>query len=144
LNSVTLSLPPLISRRGDLPELFRHFLAVFEKEFDASAKPLDESEWHHLMNHEWPGNLHELRAFARNHVLGLQLLDKGISLPSRTSGTLKDRILALEKLMLEDALRQCGGVVEKAGRRLGLPRKTLYDKLAKHSITPRDFRAGQR
>lgn len=140
LNSVTLSLPPLISRREDLPELFRHFLAAFEKEFEMSANPLDEMEWHHLMNYEWPGNLHELRAYARNHVLGFKLRDKSISVPSRTSGNLKNRVLAFEKLMLEDALRQCGGVAEKAGRRLGLPRKTLYDKLAKHNISPRDFR----
>jgi two-component system C4-dicarboxylate transport response regulator DctD len=141
LNSVTLSLPPLVARRQDVPEIFRHFRSAFEREFETSAGPLDEVEWHHLMTHDWAGNLHELRAYARNHVLGLHLNeDAGSSASMSRSGTLADRMAAFEKAMLEDALRQSGGSAAKAGLRLGLPRKTLYDKLTKHGLSPRDFR----
>lgn len=141
LNSVTLSLPPLAARREDVLEIFRYFVATFEREFETTAGPLGELQWHRLMAHAWPGNLHELRAYARNHVLGLDLKDDaGSSGFPPSAGTLKDRVAAFEKAMLVDALRQCGGSASKAGRQLGLPRKTFYDKLAKHGVSPRDFR----
>ena len=143
LNSVTLSLPPLASRREDVSEIFRHFLALFEREFETSASPLDEVEWHHLMTHSWPGNLHELRAYARNHLLGLRLKEDAGKSTVPSSGNLKDRLAAFEKVVLEDALRQSGGSAPKAGRQLGVPRKTFYDKLAKHGISPRAFRANR-
>lgn len=141
LNSVTLSLPPLATRREDVPELFRHFLGAFEREFKTSAGPLGEVEWLHLMTHDWPGNLHELRSYAHNYVLGLHLKKDARNPASiQSPGSLKDRLAAFEKAMLEDAVRQSGGSAAKAARQLGLPRKTFYDKLAKHGITPRDFR----
>ena len=144
LNSVTLSLPPLAARREDVPAIFRQFLASFESELEISAGPIEEVQWHHLMTHDWPGNLHELRAYARNHVLGLHLKeDAGHGVPVSNSGTLKDRLAAFEKLMLEEALRQSDGSAATAGRRLGLPRKTIYDKLARHGLSPRDFRTQQ-
>ena len=42
--------------------------------------------------------------------------------------------------MLEDALRACGGDVAQLQAVLKTPRKTIYDKLAKYDIRPRDFR----
>jgi two-component system C4-dicarboxylate transport response regulator DctD len=141
LNSVNLLLPPLASRREDVPELFSHFLLSFEREFETLARNVEEVEWHHLMTHDWPGNLHELRSYARNHVLGLHLREHG-GKPAAISGpgTLKERVASFEKLILEDAMRQCGGSAAKAGQLLNLPRKTIYDKLAKHGIFPKEYR----
>ena len=141
LNSVSLALPPLASRKEDVPEIFRHFVAGFEREFGEVARSLGELEWHHLMTHTWPGNLHELRAYARNHVLGLHQEREGSTAAAPAySGTLRDRLAAFERAILEDALRQTGGNIPKAVRQLGLPRKTFYDKLAKHSLSARDYR----
>lgn len=141
LNSVTLALPSLASRREDVPEIFRHFVAEFGREFDAVANPLGEVEWHHLMTHSWPGNLHELRAYARNHVLGFHSdTERSGGAAGSLSGTLRDRLAAFERAILEDTLRQTGGNIPQAVRQLGLPRKTFYDKLAKHGLSARDFR----
>lgn len=141
LNSVTLALPSLVSRKEDVPEIFRHFVARFEREFEAVARSLDELEWHHLMTHTWPGNLHELRAYARNQVLGLHKDTEGSTGAGRSSsGTLRDRLAAFERAILEDSLRQTGGDIPKTVRQLGLPRKTFYDKLAKHGLSARDYR----
>jgi two-component system C4-dicarboxylate transport response regulator DctD len=139
LNSVSLALPPLASRREDVPEIFRRFAAAFEREFETVANPLGEFEWHHLMTHDWPGNLHELKAYARNHVLGLQPQFARPE-PGGASFSLRDRMAAFEKAVLEDVLRQSSGNVAHALRQLGLPRKTFYDKLAKHELRARDFR----
>lgn len=48
----------------------------------------------------------------------------------------------VEKLLIEDALRDHGGRVVSVADVLGLPRKTLYDKLKRHGIDPADFRTG--
>lgn len=141
LNSVTLTLPPLTSRGEDVPEIFRHFVAQFEREFDTVASELGEIGWHHLVTHTWPGNLHELRAYARKHVLGFHLdTARSEGVAASTSGTLRDRLAAFERAILEDALRQTGGNIPQSVRQLGLPRKTFYDKLAKHGLNARDFR----
>ena len=142
LNSVSLALPSLSSRKGDVPEIFRHFVASFEREFEAVARSLGELEWHHLITHSWPGNLHELRAFARNHVLDLhQNMDGSTDAAASFSGTLRDRLAAFERAILEDALRQTRGNIPMAVRQLGLPRKTFYDKLARHGLSARDYRS---
>ncbi|AKM08623.1 sigma-54-dependent transcriptional regulator [Pelagerythrobacter marensis] len=141
LQGVTLALPPLASRREDVPVIFRHFVAEFEREFDRSAKPIGDTIWQHLMTHLWPGNLHELRAFARNHVLELDSpAGSGSGMPGRQSGTLRDRLAAFERAVLEDTLRNTRGNIPQAIDELGLPRKTLYDKLARHRLNPRDYR----
>jgi two-component system C4-dicarboxylate transport response regulator DctD len=141
LNSVSLALPSLATRKEDVPEIFRHFVAEFEREFEAVARSLGELEWHHLLTHTWPGNLHELRAYARNHVLGLhQDMHGSTAAAPSFSGTLRDRLAAFERAILEEALRQTGGNIPKALRQLGLPRKTFYDKLAKHKLIARDYR----
>ena len=141
LRSVTLALHPLASRREDVPEIFRHFVASFEREFGKVARPMGETIWHHLMTHIWPGNLHEVRAYARNHVLDLHSDMQNQSAPPALSGTLRDRLSAFEKAILEETLRETRGTIPQTTRKLGLPRKTLYDKLAKHGLSPRDFRA---
>lgn len=141
LNSVSLALPSLASRKQDVPEIFRHFVARFEREFETAARSLGELEWRHLMTHAWPGNMHELRAYARNHVLGIhQDRDGRTEGAPSPSGTLRDRLAAFERAILEDVLRQTGGHIPNAVRQLGLPRKTFYDKLAKHGLSPRDYR----
>lgn len=141
LRSATLALHPLASRREDVPEIFRHFVAEFEREFEKIGRPIGEIVWHHLVTHTWPGNLHELRAYARSHVLGLDYdtTQNHRAAPS-FSGLLRDRLAAFEKVILEDTLRETRGNIPLTVRKLGVPRKTLYDKLAKHSLNARDFR----
>ena len=143
LRSVTLALHPLASRREDVPEIFRHFVTEFEREFDKVARPLGEIVWHHLMTNGWQGNLHEVRAYARSYVLGLDSDLQSGSAPASQSGTLRDRLSAFEKAILEDTLRETRGVIPQTVRKLGLPRKTLYDKLAKHGLNARDFRSSR-
>ena len=46
----------------------------------------------------------------------------------------------VEKTLIEQALRRCGGKVPAAMELLGTPRKTLYDKLHRHGIVLDDFR----
>ena len=48
----------------------------------------------------------------------------------------------VEKSLLEQALQRSGGQAVAAAAALKLPRKTFYDKLARHGIRAEDFRSG--
>ena len=50
---------------------------------------------------------------------------------------------AVERHLICDALRDHGGRVSQAAAALGLPRKTMYDKVARHGIDPAKFRNGK-
>ncbi len=140
LNSVNVALPTLRSHREDIPEIFRYFVARFEQEFQKSARSISEAQWHYLINHAWEGNLHELRSFARNFTLELAGNMPGQMAGKAAADTLKHRVAGFERTVIEDALRQFKGKIPAVARFLGTPRKTLYDKLARHSLDPDNFR----
>jgi len=140
LNSVTVALPVLASRRSDIAEIFRHFVANFEREFGTVARPLTGAEWGHLVSHDWPGNMHELRGYARRFVLGLPMGDLKGGADSALLPSLRDQVGSFERALLEDTLRQCGGKMTEVERVLGSPRKTLYDKFAKYGLKADQFR----
>lgn len=139
LGGLSITLPSLSARREDIPEIFRHFVAGYERELGLQAKRISEVEWHHLTSHDWHGNLRELRAFACNFVLGLSQITP-VSADHARESSLREMMERFERAVLEDALRQAGGRVVDVARVLGLRRKTLYDKLAKYDLTPADFR----
>lgn len=60
---------------------------------------------------------------------------------ARQQTSLTGQMDMVEKLLIEDALREHGGRVVHVAQALGMPRKTLYDKLKRHGIEPADFRA---
>lgn len=60
LKVVTLWLPPLKSRVGDIPLLAEYFLARFAREMDLSNPGITQEAKALLNNHQWPGNVREL------------------------------------------------------------------------------------
>ena len=140
LSGITVTLPRLFERRDDIPELFRMFVAEFERSLERSAADLTEVEWHHLVSHDWPGNLRELRTFAQNFVLGLTRLAQPAT-QGAEGASLHALVANFERTLLEDAMRRTGGSVAEIQRNLNIPRKTLYDKLAKYGLQARNFRS---
>jgi two-component system C4-dicarboxylate transport response regulator DctD len=139
LGAVRILLPQLSARREDIPEFFRQFVIEEERTLGVRAPDIGQAVWQHVMSHDWPGNLRELRAFARAFALGLSDLASG--LPRTTTGRSLSQILAeFERTVLDEALRRSGGNVEAVAAKLSVPRKTLYDKLARHDLKPRDYR----
>jgi len=57
------------------------------------------------------------------------------------SGSLVGRMAEVERSFIVEALQACDGQAARAAEVLGLPRKTLYDKLKRHSLTPEDYRS---
>ena len=138
LSGVVLALPPLVERREDIPELFRHFLLDACRRLDLPAQPVRPLVKARLAGHDWPGNLRELRQFAESHALGLSPFD-GADEAAPERG-LADLVAEYEAGLIREALRLSGGHAGRAMERLRLPRKTFYDKLTRHGIKPAEFR----
>ncbi|MDH3760219.1 MAG: sigma-54 dependent transcriptional regulator [Gammaproteobacteria bacterium] len=144
LNVVTLELPPLRERREDIPLLFQHFLLVAAARYgkEAPAMPADFSR--NLMSCNWPGNVRELRNAAERFVLlrdapSLQLDEQSGGSPY-VPMTLPEHVEAFERALVEQALSESGGVIKQTMERLGLPRKTLYDKMQKYGLDKRRYK----
>lgn len=139
LGAVRISMPALVARRSDIPEIFRHFVRQHERELEREARPIGETEFGHLQTHDWPGNLRELSGFARAFVLGLAASGQSDTVGSRRP-TLHEIVSQFERTVLEDALRRARGNVAQVQAMLETPRKTIYDKLDRYGIKPNEFR----
>lgn len=137
LNVVRLRVPPLRERREDAPFLFARFLERACARLDREPPPLDRDVRRRLLEHDWPGNLRELSNFAQQVALGWAETD---SFSDPGEQTLAARVAAYEAELIREALSARHGDVRAAARILGVPRKTLYDKLGKHGIRPADHR----
>ena len=60
LNVVQIDLPPLRDRRGDIPELVEHFVAMYGEENDRDPLRVNREAMDLLVGYDWPGNVREL------------------------------------------------------------------------------------
>ena len=144
LSLVDLHLPALRQRKDDVFLLFSHFARIAAARFHKEYIPLQNVELQQLAQHQWPGNVRELRNMAERYVLmGSDIAfnqqphkaDHGIT----GNMSLQQRVEYYEKMLLEEALNQHKGAIKAVMTELDLPRKTLYDKMAKYQLTRRDF-----
>ena len=140
LNVVSIDLPPLRQRRDDIPLLMASFLQEAAKRYQrppASWTPADLLRWN---AHDWPGNVRELKNVADRWALGLPDALTPVATPVADNLSLAEQVDQAEKRGIENALRQVSGNVSQAAELLQLPKKTLYDKLTRHSIAAEQFR----
>lgn len=135
LNLMKIEVPTLSQRKKDLPVLFETLVRQSVRGLNADMPMIPESLYAQVMSRAWPDNLPELRNFAHSFALGLNMPTDG-----KAELTLSEQIDSFEKMVLSDTLKRKNGKAVQAADALGLPRKTFYDKLAKHGIKPKDFR----
>lgn len=63
---ITLRIPPLRERRGDIPHLVRHFVQRFNVELSRNIRGLDDQVMKALESHAWPGNVGELERVVKH------------------------------------------------------------------------------
>lgn len=134
---VELRVPDLNERREDLPEIFESLVRLAVRNLDGDMPDISADLIADLRLRPWQGNLPELRAHAAALALGGQ--SRAAQGPGRSLG---EQIDAFERLVLIDSLKRCGGRAAEAAALLGVPRNTLYDRLARHGLSARDFRDG--
>ncbi|WEJ72221.1 MULTISPECIES: sigma-54 dependent transcriptional regulator [unclassified Pseudomonas] len=136
LNVAELRLPPLRERREDIPLLFEHYAGLASEKFAREAVPLSATELARLLAHDWPGNVRELANAAERHVLGL---DRDEAPVEPAGNGLFERMEAYEAQCIRQALAQCKGDIKAVMELLGLPRRTLNEKMQRHGLSRGDY-----
>lgn len=139
LNVVRVDIPPLRERKDDISLLWQHFCLVAIAQYKRDSEPLSAARMHSLLSYDWPGNVRELRNLAERYVLmgeaGSFEFDQ-IIINENNPGvmTLPEQIERFEKTLLEQELLRQKGSIKDTMDALGLPRKTLYDKMRKYGL----------
>ena len=136
LGVAELFIPPLNERREDIPLLFMHFLQDFANSYGRDVPRLAREELERLMAHNWRGNVRELRNFAERHVLGLGGRLDGDGSKRRP---LPEQMDTVEAAFIQAALAESRGNVQAAADALGVPRRTLSEKMQRLGLARKSF-----
>ena len=136
LATMRLRVPPLRERDDDRTLLFAAFVAEARTALGRPETDLPPAVHRRLQQHHWPGNVRQLRNFAYEAVLG----PCAATAAPTGSRTLPQRVAAFEAELLHECLARHRGRIQPVLEELGVPRKTLYDKLERYGIRPADFR----
>ncbi|MFH2124643.1 MAG: sigma-54 dependent transcriptional regulator [Pseudomonadota bacterium] len=142
LNVVTLAVPPLRERRGDIPLLVDYFVGKFAAKNRRTVESVTPRCMELLINYDWPGNVRELEnAIERGVILmrGEQLSEKSLPLPIQNQEgegavAAPSSLQEAERLLILQTLEESGGNKSEAARRLGITRKTLQNKLQRYDL----------
>jgi PAS domain S-box-containing protein len=138
-----LTLPPLRERREDIPLLARHFVDRLNRLKGKDISGLSQEALSAFMNHDWPGNIRELRnaiehAFVLCHAglihlrhLPSQLKDMTEVAEGLPTGLTLSEI---EARVIKDALARNSGNKSATARELGIDKSTLWRKMKRLAI----------
>jgi len=150
INVLTIHLPPLRERIGDIPLLAEHFL---KQQCERSGRNLigfQDEAMRQMQVYSWPGNVRQLEnvveraiVLSKNHTIGLE--DFPDEIQAGTEGTaravdggrivpLKQALEEPEKQIILRALKAHHGSRQATARTLGINRTTLYKKMKRYGI----------
>jgi DNA-binding NtrC family response regulator len=146
INVMSLELPPLCEREGDISLLVSHFLAP-----DWTIDPDAQAA---LERYDWPGNVRQLinaleraKIMADDHNLRLRDLPRDVAagthaepLTAGEGSSDTDELSVIERAKIVDVLRRERGNKTRAARRLGIDRRKLYRLVEKYSIRDEELR----
>jgi DNA-binding NtrC family response regulator len=144
LNVVTVELPPLRERRGDVPALASFFLRRYAAENGKTIDTIADDALATLLEYRWPGNVRELENVIERAVVlcDAPSIERRHLPPSVVPAEERDgtppipgsTIAELERYAILKTLEACGGSTSKAATVLGVsPRKIQY-KLHEYAL----------
>jgi DNA-binding NtrC family response regulator len=149
LNVITLELPPLRSRREDIPLLASHFLKFYGNENGMEERTLSPEAMRIMMDYEWPGNVRELEnAMERGVVLSTGKIIAPDLLPAQLTGStysttmlehqpeasLFDLMEEIERRIIADRLERCHWNQTEAAEYFRIPLSTLNQKIKRLNV----------
>jgi two-component system, NtrC family, C4-dicarboxylate transport response regulator DctD len=143
LDVAEIHIPPLRDRRDDIPLLFGAFAEELAAHHGREAPKLGREDLQALLVYAWPGNIRELRNVVERYVLGLHRIAGTLAefLPGADgkSSTLTEQLDAFEKCVLDQELARRRGNIQGAADALGLPVRTLNDRMRRHGLTRKTY-----
>ena len=139
LNVAPLRIAPLRERGEDVLMLFDYFAGEASVRHDLTPNVLQPAQRALLLRHTWPGNVRELQNVAERFALGLELAldDSADGQPAtgnEVAGGLSEQVEHFEKSLIAAELERSHSSMRSLAEALGVPRKTLHDKLRKHGL----------
>ena len=152
LNVFTIFVPPLRERKSDILLLADHFLEKLSREHGKQVRRISTPAIDMLVSYHWPGNVRELANVIERAVVVCDAnVVHGHHLPptlqtAEASGTtptltLQQTLEAVERDVLQDALKSARGNRAKAARLLGATERVFNYRVRKYRIEWRRFRA---
>lgn len=142
ISVVSINLPNLAERREDIPLLFAHFVQGAAIRYQREVPHWTVQQMAAWQMNDWLGNVRELRNFVDRLVLGVVDGKQGNGLPDARADIENKRLPAqvetYERKLIAEALKITQGNVAAAAERLGVPKKTLYDKIKKGNLLDTD------
>ena len=149
LNVITIDLPPLRSRREDIPLLVNHFLDFYVNENGLGPRRLSADALRALVDYEWPGNVRELEnciergvVLSSGPVIGSELLPGHITgrnfqdalLEHNPNASLFDILEDIERRIIIEKLERCNWNQTDAAEQFHIPLSTLNQKIKRLNI----------
>ena len=141
LNVISVTMPPLRQRPGDVLRLAGHFLGFFARQIGRQLDGFDEEARNRLLTHSWPGNVRELRNIIERAAIlcsaprltSSDLFEIGAPVDPHPGGAQVGALVTIEQLEREHIERVLAvtGSQEAAARILGIDPATLYRKRKK-------------
>ncbi|MCP4405618.1 MAG: PAS domain S-box protein [bacterium] len=147
IHVIVITVPPLRTRKEDIPLLLEHFLKQYSENVPPAQLPARVLEA--FYEYDWPGNVRQLQnTLSRYLTLGrLDFIsprqtddglvgDEKIPLPSSAQlSSLHEAVETLERQLILKSLEQEHWHRRHAAEALGIPRKTLFRKMKKYGLT---------
>ncbi|HKM99048.1 MAG TPA: sigma-54 dependent transcriptional regulator [Candidatus Binataceae bacterium] len=163
VNVVTITVPPLRDRRGDIALLANHALAKFGHLAEGRVKEISREAMEVLLDYSWPGNVRQLEsAFERAILLceGDKIMPRDLPqevLSRKTLGKSGERIRTdkfeipsegmnfenFERELISQAMEKSDWVIAKASKMLGMSYRTLQYRLDKFGLKRGELKSGQ-
>lgn len=148
LNIISIDIPPLRERKGDIPLLVQEFIKKHARHISKKIEGISDDTLKMLTEYPWPGNVRELEnaieraiILSKGHIISPCDLPKSISSSDSIKSSehlpackLKDALKSPEKDIILKALDCANWNRNEAARILGINRTTLYKKMHKFSL----------
>jgi two-component system, NtrC family, response regulator len=147
LNVVTVTLPPLRRRKGDIPALVSHFIDRYGKSYGKPLRALGPGALNAILAHDWPGNVRELEnAIERAVVLSRggeltvddlppSLRGSHVRAPAPSSVTPGATLREMERDAILRALALVDGSTARAAKMLGISVRKVQYRLKEYRLT---------
>lgn len=144
LNVLSLEIPPLKERKGDIPILVNHFINKFNERFGKKVENISEEVLNIFNNYGWDGNVRELEHLIEgiisiSDIKTIEVEDLPYKFKKYKKETINDLSLTeiletTEKEIIKEALMKVDNNITKAAEILGIPRQTLQYRLQKLNL----------
>lgn len=141
INLVTLDLPPLRNRKGDIAALAKHFAKDAAGRNNMTVPDFDSSAIEFLSSRSFPGNLREMKNLVERAILlsGAELLtaDDFVRVAPVDVAPTNDAVSQLELIAQNEIIKvldRCNGNISRAATELGISRQALYRRMEKFGL----------